>query len=314
MDSGASKHLCCDRSKVYNFEAFEIPKRCSGIHGFFDIVGIGKVDIQCLGQDNIPRRIQLSKVQYSPQAFTNLLSIRALDQKGMTFTIKQGRFVGTLDGAEIMVGDWRMGGYMLQLDCENKALVSRENEALLWHSRLGHLNFNTLRKISTSVTGVPRLAIDENPFCEACTVAKLHRMPSRKETVLCKARLELIYVDIVVMEIESAGGARYGAGLTDDCTRYSWNMNLKKRSDFPKAFMEWAALVENETGCKIKRLRSDGAGENTSDEFVDWLRSKGIRHEVPPAHTSEMNAVAERSHRTLVEYARAMSHEADLPS
>jgi hypothetical protein len=116
------------------------------------------------------------------------------------------------------------------------------------------------------------------------------------------------------MEVESAGGARYGAGITDDCTRYRWNMNLKKRSDFPKAFMEWAALVENETGCKIKRLRSDGAGENTSDEFVDWLRSKGIRHEVPPAHTSELNAVAERSHRTLVEYARAMLHEADFPS
>jgi hypothetical protein len=211
--------------------------------------------VRCLGRDKVVRKIQLSKVQYSPHAFTNLLSIRALDQKGMTFSISKGRFIGALDGVDVMVGDWRMGGYLLQLDAENRALVSREQQALLWHSRLGHLNFSTLSRISSSVTGVPKLTLKcSSPFCEACTVAKLHRCPSRKETTLCKSKLELVYVDIVTMDVPSAGGVRYSAGLTCDSTRYRWGLTLKKKSDFAEAFKDWIALVENESGCKVKRL------------------------------------------------------------
>jgi hypothetical protein len=58
---------------------------------------------------------------------------------------------------------------------------------------------------------------------------------------------------------------------------------------------------------------TDRGGEFTSQSFEGWLHEEGITHEITPAHSSEMNPIAERANRTLVETARAMLNEADLP-
>jgi len=58
---------------------------------------------------------------------------------------------------------------------------------------------------------------------------------------------------------------------------------------------------------------TDRGGEFTSQSFEGWLYEEGITHEITPAHSSEMNPIAKRANRTLVETARAMLNEADLP-
>ena len=39
-------------------------------------------------------------------------------------------------------------------------------------------------------------------------------------------------------------------------------------------------MVENQTGRKVKVLRSDNGGEYTSKEFKDYLASKDIKHQL----------------------------------
>jgi len=39
-------------------------------------------------------------------------------------------------------------------------------------------------------------------------------------------------------------------------------------------------MVENQTGWKVKGLRSDNGAEYTSKEFKDYLASKGIKHQI----------------------------------
>jgi len=39
-------------------------------------------------------------------------------------------------------------------------------------------------------------------------------------------------------------------------------------------------LMKNQTGQKVKVLRSDNEGEYTSKEFKDYLASKGIKHQL----------------------------------
>ena len=39
-------------------------------------------------------------------------------------------------------------------------------------------------------------------------------------------------------------------------------------------------MVKNQTGRKVKVLRSDNGGEYTSQEFKDYLTSKGINHQL----------------------------------
>jgi len=48
-------------------------------------------------------------------------------------------------------------------------------------------------------------------------------------------------------------------------------------------------------------------------EFQEWLRSRGMYHEVTNVSTPQENGVAERLSRTILEMMRTMMHESDLP-
>lgn len=64
---------------------------------------------------------------------------------------------------------------------------------------------------------------------------------------------------------------------------------------------------------KIKILQCDRAGEFISDEFRDHLASKGTNYELTVHDAHQQLGVAERSHRTVMELARAMIFDAGLP-
>ncbi|KAH9291072.1 hypothetical protein KI387_044643, partial [Taxus chinensis] len=51
------------------------------------------------------------------------------------------------------------------------------------------------------------------------------------------------------------------------------------KSDVFDTFVKWKALVENETGLKLKCLRSDNGGEYCSNEFNDYCSKNGIRRQ-----------------------------------
>ncbi len=50
-----------------------------------------------------------------------------------------------------------------------------------------------------------------------------------------------------------------------------------------------------------------------SAEFKEYLRSKGIQHELTMAHTPQQNRIAEHMNRTLMESARSIMSHAHLP-
>jgi len=69
--------------------------------------------------------------------------------------------------------------------------------------------------------------------------------------------------------------------------------------------------VENQTGWKVKVLRSDNGGEYTSKEFKDCLASKDIKHQSISGRP-EQNRVAECMNRTLTKRARSIRLQADM--
>ena len=64
--------------------------------------------------------------------------------------------------------------------------------------------------------------------------------------------------------------------------------------------------MKNQTGWKVKVLRSDNGGEYTSKEFKDYLASKGIKHKLSIPGRLEQNRVVEHMNRTLTERARSI--------
>ena len=88
---------------------------------------------------------------------------------------------------------------------------------------------------------------------------------------------------------------------------------LKQKSDALTAFKQYRAYVWTQRHKEIKALRVDNAKEYTEGNFRQYLRQEGIRLETTAPHSPAQNGVAERLNRTLVEHARAMLLEKQLP-
>ena len=99
----------------------------------------------------------------------------------------------------------------------------------------------------------------------------------------------------------------------DDYTRYVWIYVLKKKSEVFTRFKEWKVLVEKSIDRKLKSIRTDNGGEYVSNEFQDYLRTEGVKHERSISKNPEQNGVAERMNRTLVETVRSMLADSKLP-
>ena len=60
-------------------------------------------------------------------------------------------------------------------------------------------------------------------------------------------------------------------------------------------------------------LRSDRGGEYLSIEFLDYLKECRIVSQLMPPRTPQLNGVAERRNRTLLDMVRSMMSGASLP-
>ncbi|KAL0433590.1 UNVERIFIED_CONTAM: hypothetical protein Slati_2693300, partial [Sesamum latifolium] len=72
-------------------------------------------------------------------------------------------------------------------------------------------------------------------------------------------------------------------------------------------FKEYRLEVENQTNRKIKALRSDRGGEYLSGEFIDYLKENGILSQWTPPGMPQLNGVAERRNRTLLDMVRTQT-------
>ena len=88
---------------------------------------------------------------------------------------------------------------------------------------------------------------------------------------------------------------------------------LKHKSDVFATFKKWKAEVENQTGLKVKCLRSDNGEEYDKSEFKACCVAEGIRLMRKVLGKARQNGIAERMNRTLNERARSMRLHCGLP-
>ena len=100
--------------------------------------------------------------------------------------------------------------------------------------------------------------------------------------------LDLIHSDLCgPMSSVSLRGYEYYVTFIDDHSRKTWIYFLKskKSEEVLQRFQEFKALVENQTGRKIRVLRLDNGGEYTSKEFDGFCRPEGIRRQLTVLYT-----------------------------
>ena len=121
----------------------------------------------------------------------------------------------------------------------------------LWHDRLRHVNFNSLRKL-INMKHIPNFQIDLKHKCETCVEAKLTR--SSFQTIKRNIEpLDLIHSDICDFKsIQTRGGNKYFITFIDDCTKYCYVYLLKSKDEALEKFILYKNEVENQLNRKIK--------------------------------------------------------------
>jgi len=151
--------------------------------------------------------------------------------------------------------------------------------------------------------------------CIACIKGKTTRnVIPKKSDVENPRRLHRIYSDVCgPFDIEDYSQSRYFVTFVDGFSHYVRVKPIRSKDKASKVLKEWITRSEIETGEKANLLRTDGDSKYIGTEFQEWLRSRGMHHEVTNASTPQENRVAEHLNRTILEMMRTMMHELDLP-
>jgi transposase InsO family protein len=178
---------------------------------------------------------------------------------------------------------------------------------------VGHISDEGVKRLPGAVDGI-ELSNGDVPFCEPCAMAKIKRLPFKKNTeTRATAPLGRVHTDICG-PITTYPNYKYFITFIDDYSRYAHVYPMKSRAEAHEKFAIYKALVENQHNTSIKVLRSDNAPEYTEGKFKDILNKAGIHHETTTPYSPQQNGVSERYNRTLAEMSRSMLLERGLPS
>ena len=317
LDTGSCAHICMNMQALKHRRMLgkgEVQLRV-GNGANVAAVAVGCVEL------HLPSGLvmELKNVYFVPSISRNIISISCMDMDGFCFTIKDGCCSFNRDGLYYGCSYIRNGLYLLEMDKQvlninNKRLKTcHENETLMWHCRLGHINEKRIKKLQ-EVGLLGQFDLKSIETCEPCLLGKMTKAPFTKKGERVDSLLGLIHTDVCgPMSTNARGGYQYFITFTDDFSRYGYVYLMRHKSESFGKFKEFKNEVENQLDKKIKALRSDRGGEYLSHEFGDYLKECGIVSQLTPPGTPQWNGVSERRNRTLLDMVRSMMSQADLP-
>ncbi|GJS61740.1 ribonuclease H-like domain-containing protein [Tanacetum coccineum] len=191
-------------------------------------------------------------------------------------------------------------------------------ESMLWHRRLGHINFKNINKLvkENLVRDLPLKRFENDQTCVACLKGKQHRASCKTKAFNPITKpLFMLHMDLFGPTfVSSLMHKKYCLVVTDDYSRFSWVFFLTTKDETSEILKFFIKEVENLVDKKVKIIRSDNGTEFKNKVMDDFCREKGIKREYSVARTPQQNGVAERKNRTLIEAARTMLADSKLPT
>ncbi|KAJ0746343.1 putative RNA-directed DNA polymerase [Helianthus annuus] len=224
---------------------------------------------------------------------------------GLPFTAEQIAKLLSLVGEKTSVDSPGVGGFLVKEnpgDCFVKAN--------LWHSRLGHPSDQVLAVLKDNFDVK---SVEHGP-CDVCHRAKQIRVPFPISDHKTKSVGELIHLDLWgPYKVTSYEGFKYFLTVVDDFSRTVWCYLLTSKTEVFDNLCSFYELVLTQFEKKIKVIRSDNGTEFVNNQMNIFCKNKGILHQTSCAYTPQQNGVVERKHRHLLNTARALMFQSNLP-
>lgn len=115
------------------------------------------------------------------------------------------------------------------------------------------------------------------------------------------------------MKTTTSGGNRSLLTLIDNYYRYTITYLMKQKNETSEKLKEFVSMSRNKLQCKPGIIRTDNGGEYISKEVASYLKRQGILNQTTAPLTPEQNGVVERKNCTLVEMARCILSDGNLP-
>nr|GEY63921.1 hypothetical protein [Tanacetum cinerariifolium] len=151
------------------------------------------------------------------------------------------------------------------------------DESMLWHRRLGHINFKNINKLvkDNLVRGLPSKHFENDQTHIACLKGKQHKVSFKSKLQNSISQpLFMLYMNLFgPTSVNNIMHKKYYLVITDDFSRFTWNRIM--------------------------------------NEFCE---EKGIKREFSVARTPQQNEIAERRNMTLIKAARTMLADSKLPT
>ncbi|GJU88913.1 retrovirus-related pol polyprotein from transposon TNT 1-94 [Tanacetum coccineum] len=273
-DSGCSKHMMGNRSKLKNFvEKFIGTIRFKNDH-FGAIIGYGDYVIS----DSV-----ISRVYYVEGLGHNLFSVGKFCDSDLEIAFrKHSCFVRDMNGVDLLKGSCSTNLYTILIDDMMKSspvcLLSKASKikSWLWHRRLNHLNFGTINDLAQKelVRGLPRLKFETDHLCSACQLGKIKKYSHKPKS--------------------------------ESTNIFTWVKFLRSKDETPEFVINFLKQIQVSLNKTVRYIRTDNGTEFVNKVMSKYYEGVGIFHQKYSPRTPQQNGVVERRNHTLVEAARTM--------
>jgi hypothetical protein len=201
LDSSASNHMSGCRAVFSRVDGGTVGTVRFANGSMVNITGISTVLYECKTGEHRA----LYNLYFIPRLTANIISIGQLDEDGYDIRIKDGVMTLRDENQKLLARISRSPRrlYMLDLHIAHPVCLAAcaGEDAWRWHSRFGHVNFTTLKKMAKVelVRGLPTLEQVEQ-LCKACLAGK-HKRASFPQQASRRASktLELLHGDLCAL-------------------------------------------------------------------------------------------------------------------
>eukprot|EP00965_Chrysotila_dentata_P066087 2188170-Pleurochrysis_carterae.AAC.1 len=193
-------------------------------------------------------------------------------------------------------------------------VMAADDAAQYMHRRL-HCGNSSLKLLTEFTTDAPRSSLRHAalPSCASCAEANSTRLPHSSDLYTPPHPGRLIHVDLAGPFLPSIdGGRRYALIIVDDHTRFKAVHTLRHKHEAPahvrQLLASFTALLNSgrDTPTRVVgTIHSDNAGEFLSRQFTESLTENGVHATTCPPHVHQLNGVAERAIRSIMELTRS---------
>jgi hypothetical protein len=280
VDSGASHHMDASEAVYSSLDACKGPPILMGDNSSVEVTDKGRIELTNVSFEN---------VLHVPKLSVNLLSVYQ-----MTNSSTGKKFIFRPNSVDIYDMQTNSGVATDEVNHQSRLytfseftepdsallLTHADESSRIWHERFGHLNFRYMQQLSKKrlVDGLPDIHFSKG-VCEGCVLGKHPQEKFNKgKSQRASTPLDLIHSDLMGPFLHpSINKVRFVLIFVDDFSRFTWIYFLMQKSEVFQHLKDFKALVETQSGKKIKVLRNDNGGEYLNHEIHNIFHEARIQ-------------------------------------